>query len=626
MLNVDRRAQRKLFFLCAFCFLVLCATVFATANPVFAQDQQPPTPPPFDPAAVPPPSQSPLTVLGMQAFSENCAPCHGETGNSDGPVVANLTAPPPKFSDPATIWGKSPAEYFHTIKYGRIQNLMPPWGNRLSDDEIWLAAYYAWSLHTSETTVAQGRTLYDANCASCHGPEGKGDGAQAPVDLVDFSDSAAMIVRTQADLDAGWRKAHGDLGADWSAEDRLATLDAIRTFSYSPPWVTTVPPGEGVISGTVYQGTAGGDVLTATTVALTGYINFSPAFTATTQSDESGRFTFTQLSLVSGIQYVVDTVYKSLNYSSFTPPISVITPTASVELAVYETTDNADALHLQRASLVVDFEPGAVLIGDVSDLFNQGDRTYVGRAVEGVSNLATLEINLQPGAEEIRFQDGVLGGRYQQVGNKIFDTVAIPPGERVAFVSYRLPTEGTSFALTPTFAYPVGQMNLLVADLPGIKVDAPGLTQQSVEDIQGRSYQLWVGTAPAAGLQVKIDGILEAGSVDPRDAAQTQEAAVTDNVSESTVDPRIAFGLAGVLAAVLLGVLIYPLRKQPSSPLEAMRREQEELLKRIAEIDDLHAIEQIDTAAWQQQRAQYKGRLLDVTQELRAKEGEVAKK
>ena len=626
MLNVDRRAQRKLFFLCAFCFLVLCATVFATANPVFAQDQQPPTPPPFDPAAVPPPSQPPLTVLGTQAFSENCSPCHGETGNSDGPVVANLTAPPPKFSDPATIWGKSPAEYFHVIKYGRIQNLMPPWGNRLSDDEIWLAAYYAWSLHTSETTVAQGRTLYDANCASCHGPEGKGDGAQAPVDLVDFSDSAAMIVRTQADLDAGWRKAHGDLGADWSAEDRLATLDAIRTFSYSPPWVTTVPPGEGVISGTVYQGTADGDALTATTVALTGYINFSPAFTATTQSDDSGRFTFTQLSLVSGIQYVVDTVYKSLNYSSFTPPISVITPTASVDLAVYETTDNADALHLQRASLVVDFEPGAVLIGDVSDLFNQGDRTYVGRAVEGVSNLATLEINLQPGAEEIRFQDGVLGGRYQQIGNKIFDTVAIPPGERVAFVSYRLPTEGASFTLTPAFAYPVGQMNLLVADLPGIKVDAPGLTQQSVEDIQGRSYQLWVGTAPAAGLQVKIDGILEAGSVDPRDAAQTQEAAATDNVSESTVDPRIAFGLAGVLAAVLLGVLIYPLRKQPSSPLEAMRREQEELLKRIAEIDDLHAIEQIDTAAWQQQRAQYKGRLLDVTQELRAKEGEVAKK
>ena len=76
----------------------------------------------------------------------------------------------------------------------------------------------------------------------------------------------------------------------------------------------------------------------------------------------------------------------------------------------------------------------------------------------------------------------------------------------------------------------------------------------------------------------------------------------------------------------MLGVLIYPLRKQPSSPLEAMRREQEELLKRIAEIDDLHAIEQIDTAAWQQQRAQYKGRLLDVTQELRAKEGGVAKK
>ncbi|MFN8446902.1 MAG: cytochrome c, partial [Caldilineaceae bacterium] len=119
-----------------------------TVHQAWAQDQSQslPTPPPFDPAAIPTPQgMLPLTVLATSSYAQNCAPCHGETGNSDGPTVANLSAPPPKFSDPATIMDKSPAEYFHIVKYGRIQNLMPPWGNRLSDEEIWQVVYYAWS-------------------------------------------------------------------------------------------------------------------------------------------------------------------------------------------------------------------------------------------------------------------------------------------------------------------------------------------------------------------------------------------------------------------------------------------------------------------------------------------------
>lgn len=626
MLNVDRRAQRKSFFLCALCFFVLSAVIFAV-TPVWAQNQQPPTPPPFDPAVVPTPSQMPLSMLGTQSYLDNCAPCHGETGNSDGPTVADLPAPPPKFSDPATIWGKSPAEYFHTTKYGRIQNLMPPWGNQLSDDQIWQTLYYAWSLHTSEATVAAGQALYDASCAACHGEKGEGDGPQAPVDLVDFSDSAAMIVRTQADLDAGWRNAHGELGADWSAADRLAVLDLIRTFSYSPPWITSLPPGEGMLTGSVRQGTEDGEPVTTTVVTLIGYVNFSPAISATVATDEQGQFTFTQLSLVSGIQYVLNSRYKGVDYSGFVSALTEITPTATVNLSVYETTDSPDALHLQQSSLVVDFEPGSVLIGDIADLFNASDRTYVGKEAEGVDGVATLELFIQPGAEQIRFQDGVLGGRYKQVGDKIYDTVAIPPGERVAFVSYRLPAEGSSITLNPQFAYPVGQINLLVADLPGVRVTASGLTQQSVENIQGRAYQLWGGSVPESGLQITVDGILEVGSADPREGTQTDESVVTaDNVVESTVDAPIAIGLAIVLGAVLLGVLIYPLRKQSTDTVNALKDEQSELFRRIAELDDLHTIEQIDDTSWQQQRAQLKSRLIDVTQEMRAREGEVAKK
>lgn len=611
-----RRAQGGGFLLCA--LFIAVAMIGVAVRQVQAQDQSQslPTPPPFDPAAIPTPQGMPLTVLAESSYAENCAPCHGETGNSDGPTVANLSAPPPKFSDPATIMGKSPAEYFHIVKYGRIQNLMPPWGNRLNDEEIWQVVYYAWSLHSSQTAAQQGRTLYDQECAACHGDQGKGDGPQASVDLSDFSNSAAMIVKTQADLDAGWRKAHADLGANWSADQRQAVLDTVRSFSFVEPWNRTLPPGDGSLTGVVRQGTADGDVITTTEVGLTGYVNFEPMITQTTTSDAQGLFTFTQLSRIDGIQYVVDTTYKEIKYTAFAPPLSSITPTADVAMMVYETTDSDSTIQLPRLSLVVDFEPGALLLGEISDIFNAGDRTFTGKPVTGLDAPATLVVPLLSSATDIHFQDGELGGRYQQVGDVVYDVVALPPGERVNFVSYRLPISQSVQTIQPHFAYTVEQINLLVANLPDLKVDVPGLTKNSVEQIQGREYQIWIGAMPPSGLQVNIEGALVAGSTDPRSAAEDNQAAAPSSITESTVSTPIALGLAGVLALLLAGVLIYPLWGRSGNPHEALKSEKEELIRHIAELDDLHAIEQIETPVWQQQRAQLKGRLLDVTQEL----------
>ena len=68
----------------------------------------------------------------------------------------------------------SPAQMFFTTKYGRMQQMMPPWRQRLDDSQIWDAVAFAWSLHTEQKAVAAGKELYDANCASCHGETGQG--------------------------------------------------------------------------------------------------------------------------------------------------------------------------------------------------------------------------------------------------------------------------------------------------------------------------------------------------------------------------------------------------------------------------------------------------------------------
>lgn len=71
-----------------------------------------------------------------------CAQCHGENGDATGPnaskqfevLPANLTDGPymAKFTDD---------QIFRTLTFGgpanNLSSLMPPWGNRLSEEERW---------------------------------------------------------------------------------------------------------------------------------------------------------------------------------------------------------------------------------------------------------------------------------------------------------------------------------------------------------------------------------------------------------------------------------------------------------------------------------------------------------
>lgn len=46
----------------------------------------------------------------------------------------------------------------------------------LSNEDVWDVLAYVWQRNTSTTALAQGRRLYQTNCAACHGETGAGDG------------------------------------------------------------------------------------------------------------------------------------------------------------------------------------------------------------------------------------------------------------------------------------------------------------------------------------------------------------------------------------------------------------------------------------------------------------------
>ena len=144
---------------------IVAFLVILTAGSVQARESSPP----YDPEQVPIPERLPVAGLGAELYAQNCAPCHGVDGGGDGPAGAGAAMNPTVFSDPQAVWERSPAELFYVTKFGRIEELMPPWRNRLNDEQIWQAVYYAWDLHTDETEALAGADLYARSCAACHG-------------------------------------------------------------------------------------------------------------------------------------------------------------------------------------------------------------------------------------------------------------------------------------------------------------------------------------------------------------------------------------------------------------------------------------------------------------------------
>lgn len=96
--------------------------------------------------------------LGEAVFTARCASCHGDTGLGDGAVALEAGLNPPNFTLASTSAEQSLAQWINTIRFGRLENMMPPWENSLSEEEIEAVAEYTYTLwqgfpQTSEATA-----------------------------------------------------------------------------------------------------------------------------------------------------------------------------------------------------------------------------------------------------------------------------------------------------------------------------------------------------------------------------------------------------------------------------------------------------------------------------------------
>jgi mono/diheme cytochrome c family protein len=593
--------------------LIAAPAVILLSRPISAGVQAQTPSPPFDINQVLPPSDIVPARSGASLYQENCAPCHGVQGNADGPTASSLPSPATAFANPEAIRDLSPAQLFHTTKFGRIEKLMPPWQNQMSDDEIWRAVFYAWSLHTSQQQVGQGAALYQESCANCHGDDGTGDGPDAAEPIPDFTDVTYAMTRSQTD----WQ--NGAQGAD--------ALEYIRTFSYIPAWDAAYRPGSGVIAGTVQQGTPGGASVEGAEVSLDAFAEFTPVATFTTTVDADGRFEFSDLSTDPTLVYFASSPAGGVSYSSPVLTLSPEQPQIETTIRVYETTDDPTGIEIDRVHWIIESQPGSLIAGQILAFGSRADRAYTGEMVEGIDVPVSVALVVPEGATSISFDNGTLGDRFRQVGNRIYDTTPMIPGEGVKqiVVRYALPFGGTQANIDQEFLYPVSRFNVLVADLPNLSVSAPDLVSAGSQDFQGNRYHILQGeNLPVGTINLSISGLIEAGGIDPRTlgagAAGADSGASSGAAGSSDLlapwAPYLSGGLMVLVLAGAFGWAWQQGRISGSERRQELQRQRAEIMRSIAHLDDQHALGDISEEVWNSRRAHLKAQLLSVAGRL----------
>jgi cytochrome c oxidase cbb3-type subunit 3 len=124
---------------------------------------------------------------GKAVYGDNCTACHGTgaDGVRPGSGYPNLT-------DGDWLWGGKLEDIIKTITVGvrsgnanERTNVMAAYGdqNMLDAGQIKNVAGYVLSLSGGSlegADVAAGKQVFADNCVACHGPEGKGNVAEAP--------------------------------------------------------------------------------------------------------------------------------------------------------------------------------------------------------------------------------------------------------------------------------------------------------------------------------------------------------------------------------------------------------------------------------------------------------------
>lgn len=258
---------------------------------------------------------------------------------------------------------------------------------------------------------------------------------------------------------------------------------------------------EGVLEGRVVNGSEGGGPVAGLEVTLSSDPATAGQFAAITNS--LGEFRFEGLS-TSGDVYAVAVRYQGVDYRLSGIRVDAAIPSPLVDLHVYETTTNAEAVTALLDHQIVRARPDERFLEVVNyvEVANSGDRTVVDGEAGAVQGKTPL-LPLPEGAENVQFLGEVskagalLDAHLSNLGQ------AIPPGEHRLLFAYELPYADGSFVFRKPLDFDTERAVFLMSAREGEAESRQMPTLEEVDTAAG-AQQILTGEELPAGTVVEV--------------------------------------------------------------------------------------------------------------------------
>ena len=550
---------------------------------------------------------------GALIFAESCVECHGINGDGQGDLVkAGSVAAPIDMTDRELVSAKSPLEWFEIITEGRIENLMPPWKNALSEGERWDVTLYGYTLAYDEALLALGERVWRERCSNCALPatippvySDADYGAKLNRELfgsalAEEEVAAAVAYTRMKSLEVTTAARRQRKGLPRSHKITSLLLARARGFvKKEDDVVVRTSPLLGAIDGRVAHGTAGG-VVPAGTVVQLQFGKSDVGFTlAETTTDADSNFNFADIPLTKAFEYVVGAVYGERLFSRRLPAGDLPGSEDEWTITVYDSTADAFVVDVARIDLFI--EPvklddlGAGLyISQIVRYRNSSDRIYTsGRGFDDGREAALL-IQLPAGT---RLLSGDENGRYvviedmEQLPDSVIDTLPVMPGEAHDVVlEYFLPYEAAAQFEQEFNNLIDAEVTATVSEELQLEGDLLLLQEPAADDeIDVYSGDLRMESEPR--LSFGISG-------DPFATSSDDGMVIT-----SETLPPLLIGAFALVAALLAGFGVIRRRKDDS------HAEIKRLVQELARLEDDHDQGQINHDLYHHRRRELKAKL-----------------
>jgi len=608
----------KLRYIILFTFI---AIIITACNFTLAEDVTPPpgyvSPTPA-PTLVLVPQQTPNIADGAMIYAEKCAACHGDSGLGDGAQGLQLPVPVKAFGLPDIARPASPAQYFTTVTRGNMDRYMPPFSS-LNDQQRWDVIAYVLTLHTTPEQVAQGKELFDSNCAKCSTDFFKDQTQMSALSDVEL----ARIIRNGNDQVPAF-------GKNFSDDDLWAAAAYLRSLSFDTSNLAQGPSasatqavvagtpapdasastsqvfalGYGTVQGTIDNKT-GSALPSDLVVTLHGFDHATGAnagatevYTQEVKLNPDNTFKVNDVELPEGRIFLAEASYSGITMKS--------------DIGVVNSGDTS--ISLPTITLYNVTKDTSTLVVDELHIFVQSDGsgTYQIIALYNFRNPGTsvVAVNLSPNQQEIPFLKYPTNAQqlgYEAVQDSaplisLDNGFAMPPSDQSYGIMAFSSVSESAKSITQEIALSTNTVRIFVPD--GVSLKGDKLTQESPQDIQGKTYQSYVANHVNAGdsLTFEVSG--------------SPKATATDSTSSALSSHTLLIGI-GILGLVLVlaGAFMY-MRERKGSPAaddeedgdeeEAEFSSADDVMDAIIALDDLHREKKISEDTYQKRRTELK--------------------